>query len=227
MYHHSWMQLVDHDSDSDSSSNDEIALTMPHTIYQRDEIEMDDWRWEDIAYDTLLEEDDDEIFFLNQIHRYNQALMLLSPTTHRERRRPASLYVLGTCYTGHDGVGGRTWAWTLCTQIHIFLFYLYPYPTLMAYDRLVRVSPTTNRIEIMQEIDPTRSQVVLKTVWLRLVQRTWRRVYRERQRVLAVRKSWMCHIHFVVRGRYPPGTAHIPELRGMLAITTHPIPCSI
>lgn len=224
------MRLVD-DDDNESDSSDEPALTMSHTRYQRDDMERDgsdsdDWRWEDIAHDTLLENDDDEDFFLNQIHRYNQALMLLSPTD-RERRRPASLYVLGTCYTGHDGVGGRTWAWTLCTQIHIFLFYLYPYPTLMAYDRLVRVSPTTNRIEIMQEIDPTRSQVVLKTVWLRLVQRTWRRVYRERQRVLAVRKSWMCHIHFVVRGRYPPGTAHIPELRGMLAITTHPIPCSI
>ena len=60
---------------------------------------------------------------------------------------------------------------------------------------------------------------VLKTHWLRLVQRRWRAVLRARNAELALRRTPRYRRHMEERGRYPPRAPGGPPLalRGMLA----------
>ena len=60
--------------------------------------------------------------------------------------------------------------------------------------------------------------VVLKTIWLRLIQRTWKRVYKERVRVIALRCSLQCQRHMELTGRYIEGAHYLPRLQGMMFI---------
>jgi hypothetical protein len=59
--------------------------------------------------------------------------------------------------------------------------------------------------------------VVIKTYWIRIIQRTWTRVYRERKRVLQMRKSLDSLAHFERTGQYPEGARNLPGLRGMFS----------
>jgi len=54
--------------------------------------------------------------------------------------------------------------------------------------------------------------VIIKTFWLRLVQRTWRRVYRERQEIWKRRRSIMAQRTREVTGKYPVGLRTIPRI---------------
>lgn len=58
--------------------------------------------------------------------------------------------------------------------------------------------------------------VILKTFWIRIIQRTWRRIYKKRQEII---KKWsmMENIFYRQRnGRWPPGCRHLPSIEGML-----------
>lgn len=58
--------------------------------------------------------------------------------------------------------------------------------------------------------------VVLKTHWLRLVQRHWRKVYNERMRVIKGRRNIKNQSFKEIRGKYPYGLNRIPSIQGML-----------
>jgi hypothetical protein len=59
--------------------------------------------------------------------------------------------------------------------------------------------------------------IIVKTYWVRLVQRTWARVYREKMRVIEIRKSIQARRVFEETGKYPAGARSIPGIRGMLS----------
>jgi len=94
--------------------------------------------------------------------------------------------------------------------ISSILFYLYEF-SLFYFVK--------NRIEIMKlYIHPVTMEyiVVLKTYWLRIVQRRWRRILRERAEVLRKRCSIANIQHRLVYGRYQNGLNVLPGLYGML-----------
>lgn len=62
--------------------------------------------------------------------------------------------------------------------------------------------------------------VVVKTFWLRLVQRRWKNVLRLRAHVFARRASVQNQEYFRTHGRYLPGTRVLPGLRGMWTAAT-------
>jgi len=53
-------------------------------------------------------------------------------------------------------------------------------------------------------------QVVLKTHWIRLIQRKWKKMYQEKKRVLEYRKSLACQREFELTGKYPAGYNYYP-----------------
>jgi len=59
--------------------------------------------------------------------------------------------------------------------------------------------------------------VIVKTYWLRIVQRRWKTVCRNRYNILIKRGSVQNQEYFLTCGRYLPGTRTIPGLRGMLS----------
>jgi hypothetical protein len=94
--------------------------------------------------------------------------------------------------------------------ISSILFYLYEF-SLFYFVK--------NRIEIMKlHIHPVTMEyiVVLKTCWLRIVQRRWRRILRERAEVLRKRCSIANIQHRLVYGRHQNGLNVLPGLYGML-----------
>lgn len=74
------------------------------------------------------------------------------------------------------------------------------------------------RLEIAQVYlaHNTYSMCLLKTWWLRLVQRTWKRVYKERKAMLSS-PSYLLHCQTFQQGNRMKKKFWIPGLRGMLA----------
>ena len=58
---------------------------------------------------------------------------------------------------------------------------------------------------------------ICKTFWLKMIQRKWKQVYAERQRIMQKRQSTKELLHRERHGQWSPDTAHLPTLRGMLA----------
>jgi len=58
--------------------------------------------------------------------------------------------------------------------------------------------------------------VILKTFWLRMIQRNWKRVFKERQEIIQKRKHPMSQLCFSLRGRYPEGLNHLPSIYGLM-----------
>jgi hypothetical protein len=60
--------------------------------------------------------------------------------------------------------------------------------------------------------------VILKTHWLRLVQRHWRKVYTERKRVIKGRKNIVNLRDREIYGKWPHSLNRIPILQGMISV---------
>tara|TARA_B110000858_G_scaffold37668_2_gene42357 strand:+ start:1949 stop:2371 length:423 start_codon:yes stop_codon:yes gene_type:complete len=58
---------------------------------------------------------------------------------------------------------------------------------------------------------------ICKTFWLKMIQRKWKKVYAERQRIMQKRKTTKELLHRERHGKWSSDTAHLPTLRGMLA----------
>jgi len=58
--------------------------------------------------------------------------------------------------------------------------------------------------------------VLLKTFWLRLIQRNWKRVFKERKEILQNRAKPNAQYYFSLRGRYPEGLNHLPSIYGLM-----------
>ena len=58
--------------------------------------------------------------------------------------------------------------------------------------------------------------VILKTFWLKIVQRTWKRIYQKRQDII---KKWSMPSNIYYRernGRWHPDCSHLPSIVGMM-----------
>jgi len=85
------------------------------------------------------------------------------------------------------------------------------------YKRLYRRN--YNSIEIMQlVIIDNLYTVVLKTYWLRLIQRVWKKVFIRRQNVIKLRKTINCQKYFEYKGKYSSGANYLPGLKGMMVM---------
>jgi len=58
---------------------------------------------------------------------------------------------------------------------------------------------------------------IVKTHWLRLIQRHWKREYKEREVIIKLRGLPRNIFHFQYKGCYPNGLEFLPGLRGLLS----------
>ena len=75
------------------------------------------------------------------------------------------------------------------------------------------------RLDILQLhiTDEGVYSVIVKTHWIRIVQRRWKTIFKKRNQVIARRASIQNLDYFRMNGRYLYGTNNIPGLRGMLS----------
>jgi len=109
----------------------------------------------------------------------------------------------------------------LISQISMRIFYASQYYSLRNYIFWYSgVSIDDTNAQIMQVfMKDDSATAVLKTHWIRLIQRTWRRVFEERQQYILRRKQ-MSQIQMQ---QFKPTNQKYPELRGMLSYLQKPI----
>ena len=66
------------------------------------------------------------------------------------------------------------------------------------------------------------TKVVLKTFWLRLVQRHWRKVCADRYKLMRRRMGVDTFLYFMREGKYPEGMRGFPTIRGMMKQYNNP-----
>jgi len=84
-----------------------------------------------------------------------------------------------------------------------------------------RIGNNETTIQIMQVFINPKTQeynVVLKTFWLRIIQRTWKRIFQERLTILRKRCSFMNLRHFELRGHHSQILRSLPGIYGMIKI---------
>lgn len=118
-------------------------------------------------------------------------------------------YYIGVCFEDNDG--------SLLLGMSISI------PTLFNYDfthiaRFIDYDDTPNIIHIMQLhiSEDLVYNVVLKTFWLKIVQRTWKRIFNQRKTVIQIRKSIYSQQYFSLNGRYPMQAVYLPQYYGCI-----------
>ena len=120
----------------------------------------------------------------------------------------------------------------LGTTVSPRIFYKYPYNNVSRYLHaysMIRNKFSTKNIHIMQlkilETQLTTTYlhhtftVIIKTFWIRLIQRHWKKIYRIRMEFILLRKRLKNQRYFELNGRYEIGSNTLPpSLYGMLSI---------
>jgi len=98
----------------------------------------------------------------------------------------------------------------------------------MSYLRVYSIFKIRNpTMDIMKLsiLDDNTYTVLVKTYWLRIIQRTWKRVYKQRKDILNKRMNLNVRRLFEITGRYPPDISSMPSLKGMLLHMHEPRNC--
>lgn len=107
----------------------------------------------------------------------------------------------------------------MVNSVSPFVFFQYGFERVRRYlaqYSIVRVENAKIHIMKLCILPDQTYSVVLKTHWLRLVQRHWRKVYAERKRVIKGRRNLMNLRYREIHGKYSYGFNHLPSLRGMM-----------
>lgn len=98
-------------------------------------------------------------------------------------------------------------------------FLKFSYKDTLKYLYIYSIMRTSNpKIEIFSLIKlPDDSySVILKTHWLRIIQRNWKLIFKERAEILLKRRSVKSLYNLQITGRYPYGLNSMPSIHGML-----------
>ena len=130
-------------------------------------------------------------------------------------------YVIGLTSGATNMMIGAIDNGILASEVTPGTFFKYSYVAILYY--LVYSSifhiPGPKKIDIIK-IHITQDHVYLaitKTHWLRLIQRHWKRAFKERKSVIALRSNPRNVFYFQYNGRYPEGMNYLPQLLGLLS----------
>jgi hypothetical protein len=84
---------------------------------------------------------------------------------------------------------------------------------------LRRQNPTRFRLEIAEclYLPSYHCVSILKTHWLKVIQRTWKQIYKCRKQILLIRSHPNSLKYREICGRWPTNCSNYPTLRGMLS----------
>lgn len=122
-------------------------------------------------------------------------------------------YYIGTYEK--DGNGNLIMTMTISVQTFIY----FEYKLVIAYLRNYFITDSLPvNIDIMQlhiSNDFTYT-VVLKTFWLRILQRTWRKIFNRRSKIIQIRKNVSFQEYFRINGKYPISASQLPHYIGSI-----------
>lgn len=147
---------------------------------------------------------------------YNEIYAL--DTYFIERDKRDGEYIIGTKFFCND------------RREHIYssgvtptIFFDYTFDTILEYIMLTSYYISRysyiNTIDILKiYIDNNSYIAITKTYWLRLIQRHWKKVFSEQNRIKNERKSIISMRHFELFGKWKYGNINYSGLHGMLSI---------
>jgi len=110
-------------------------------------------------------------------------------------------------------------AYILSVSVSVSSFYKYNYDSIMNYCFAnSSFFSSNNNLEILKIRIGKQGEyyVLVKTYWLKLIQRTWKKIYKKRQEQLLKRCKYASLRHFEIRQRYPEGLNSLASIYGML-----------
>ena len=189
--------MTDNDDDDDDStsrnSGDETDNTTPSFVHPA---------WLDEEYDSF--DDNISLDTCDQIYEADQDF-IDAPKHHGQ-------YYLGnTCALD-----------ILDVTVSPRTFFQFEYRDIVEYVRTYSVHFTRRRptqIDILQlNIVRDTYYIIAKTHWIRLIQRHWRNVYQERQRVMGARKQMSELRHRELTGKFTVKWRWLPGIDGMMSM---------
>jgi hypothetical protein len=84
------------------------------------------------------------------------------------------------------------------------------------YNKIIK-SPKYLQPEIFEKVYVhDRCCAIIKTFWIKIVQRSWKRVFKERTRIRALRRSVKAILYWQMTGKWPEYCTYMPGLRHMI-----------
>ena len=119
-------------------------------------------------------------------------------------------YFIGT----YDNTDGTHLLFGISVSPHTF--FEFEFSEIVTYFEFINKKRTC--IDIMQLVivDDVYT-VLIKTFWLKVIQRKWRNIFKQRKVVLDIRKTVKCQNYFRINGKYPYDARYFPQYNGMLA----------
>jgi len=201
-------------SASSSSSEDETVLDL-HSGSSESSDSSDSPSIDSASLDFSIGEFDEDLIDNDNIFHFYEICELEEHFMDSEKRE--GQYVIGL--TG--GIINNTFVDTFASGVTPDTFFRFSYVSILyylVYSSIFYISGS-KKIDIIQiHINSDHVYVsIVKTHWLRLIQRHWKRVFRERSVIIKLRGLPRNIFHFQYKGSYPSGLEFLPGLRGLLS----------
>jgi hypothetical protein len=94
----------------------------------------------------------------------------------------------------------------------------FPHKIIRNYDNIIS-RPDYIKPEIGEciELDTGEQIVIIKTIWLKIIQRKWKKVFAKRQSIIKYRSSPSSLTFRQLTGKWPEYCIHMPGLNGLLS----------
>ena len=102
------------------------------------------------------------------------------------------------------------------TMFAFNMFYVQLYLAEYSASNVLRMLPHVHILQLCIKPDGEYC-VIIKTFWLKMVQRAWKKQYAKKKEIIMLRGSITARRHFELTGTYPQRLRIVPGLRGLLA----------
>jgi len=204
--------MVDYDSDNDSNSIDSDS-----TI-----VFVNDLNGSEISSNSGTDHESDS----DSDNDFEEFDVLPNDWEHDEIYQDDSHHVYSEKEHDHYYIGLTKRTYTdnrdvllMINSVSPFVFFQYGFERIRRYlaeYSIVRVENAKVHIMKLCILEDGTYSVVLKTHWIRLVQRHWRKTYQQRKRVIRGRRNLANLRHREVYGRWPHGLNRVPSLHGLM-----------
>ena len=133
-------------------------------------------------------------------------------------------YYIGLCHlysNRHTHSSAPFKHWLLSTSVSANSFFRHSYDNInnyLYYYGLVRIPQHEVQIMQVDRLADETCAVTIKTHWLRLVQRHWKKTYCKRRNMVRHRMSPQMQRYSQIHGKYPDCISRLPSLKGMLSM---------
>ena len=133
-------------------------------------------------------------------------------------------YYIGLCHlylSRRNNSTVQVTHWLLCTSVSANSFFRHSYDNInnyLYYYGLVRIPQHEVQIMQVDRLADETCAVTIKTYWLRLVQRHWKKTYCKRSNMVRHRRSPQMQHYSQIHGKYPYCISLLPSLKWMLSM---------